>query len=73
MLADANAMATVAVKDLKTAQNFYEGTLGLRRSDVEGAGVTTYRSGASTIVVYESRHAGMLAVLDQGLGSSRAR
>ena len=72
MLADANAMATVAVKDLKTAQNFYEGTLGLRRSDVEGAGVTTYRSGASTIVVYESRHAGsnQATTVTWGLGKA---
>ena len=58
MLADANAMATVAVKDLKTARKFYEGMLGLRRSEVEGPGVTTYRSGESTIIVYESQYAG---------------
>ena len=58
MLADANAMATVAVKDLNRARKFYEGTLRLKRSEAEGPGVATYRSGASTIVVYESEHAG---------------
>lgn len=58
MLADANAMATVAVKDLKTAHKFYEGTLRLKRSEADGPGVATYRSGVSTIVVYESQYAG---------------
>jgi catechol-2,3-dioxygenase len=58
MLADANAMATVAVKDLKTARSFYEGTLRLKPSRSEGADVTTYTSGGSSLVVYESRYAG---------------
>lgn len=57
MLRDTDAMATIAVKDLARAREFYEGTLGLER--VEGdEHVATYRSGASTIVVYESAHAG---------------
>lgn len=72
MLADANAMATVAVKDLKTARKFYEGTLGLKRLRADGPGVTTYRSGGSTIVVYESQYAGtnQATTVTWGLGEA---
>jgi glyoxalase/bleomycin resistance protein/dioxygenase superfamily protein len=58
MLADKNAMATIAVKNLAAAKKFYEGKLRLQRGGPESAGVATYRSGDSTIVVYESQHAG---------------
>ena len=58
MLADKNAMATVAVRDLAAAKKFYEGTLGFKPSGMEGPGVITYRSGSSTIVVYQSQFAG---------------
>lgn len=57
MLAGKNAMATIAVKDLATAKKFYEGVLGLKPAGLEGPGVTTYRSGASTVVVYQSQFA----------------
>ena len=36
MLQDANAVATIAVKDLRVAAKFYEDTLGLTRADAEG-------------------------------------
>lgn len=58
MLADKDAMATVAVKDLATARKFYEGPLRLQRAGSEDTGVVIYRSGNSTIVVYESQYAG---------------
>jgi len=58
MLADKNATATIAVKDLAAAKKFYEGTLGFKPTGVEGPGVITYRSGNSTMVVYESQFAG---------------
>jgi catechol-2,3-dioxygenase len=57
MLADKNAMATIAVKDIAAAKKFYEGALGLKPSGVD-PGVVTYRSGNSTVVVYQSQFAG---------------
>jgi catechol 2,3-dioxygenase-like lactoylglutathione lyase family enzyme len=58
MLADKNAMATIAVKNLAAAKTFYQRTLGFSSTGVEGPGVVTLRSGSSTIVVYESQFAG---------------
>ena len=58
MLGDKDAMATVAVKDLKTAARFYESTLGLKKVPTKESSVAGFRSGASTIMVYESRYAG---------------
>jgi catechol 2,3-dioxygenase-like lactoylglutathione lyase family enzyme len=58
MLADRNAQATIAVKDLETAGKFYGETLGLA---LDGAGddqVQVYRSGDSRVVVYRSQYAG---------------
>lgn len=58
MLGDADAIATIAVKDLKTAKKFYEETLGLKPvGDDEGGGVN-YKAGKSSVLVYESRYAG---------------
>ena len=57
MLTDKDAMATIAVKDMAAARKFYEGTLHLERSGGEG-GVATYRSGKSTVLVYQSAYAG---------------
>lgn len=51
-------MATIAVKDLKVARKFYEETLGLQPVRSEQRGVIGYKSGNSTILVYESRYAG---------------
>jgi extradiol dioxygenase family protein len=58
MLAAKDAMATIAVKDIAAAKKFYGGTLGLKPSGSEEQGVVVYRSGDSTIVVYQSQFAG---------------
>jgi catechol 2,3-dioxygenase-like lactoylglutathione lyase family enzyme len=57
MLGSKDAIATIAVKDLKAAARFYEETLGLKKdSAVDGA--TTYSSGNSKVIVYQSEYAG---------------
>ncbi len=58
MLADADAMATIAVKDLKVAKKFYEETLGLKPYGEDQPGGACFRSGNSTVFVYESSYAG---------------
>ena len=58
MLADKDAMATIAVKDMATAKAFYEGKLRLTRRSTEEGGAATYRSGGSTVVLYQSDFAG---------------
>ncbi|MDB5460398.1 MAG: glyoxalase [Caulobacteraceae bacterium] len=59
MLADMDAQATVPVKDLARARTFYEQVLGLTPVGGDAMrGVQGYRSGASTLVVYESQFAG---------------
>jgi catechol 2,3-dioxygenase-like lactoylglutathione lyase family enzyme len=58
MLGDKDAMATVAVKDIGVARKFYEGKLGLKAVPTEESGVLGYKSGSSTIMVYESQFAG---------------
>jgi catechol 2,3-dioxygenase-like lactoylglutathione lyase family enzyme len=58
MLASKNAIATIAVKDTKAAKQFYEGKLGLKPERTEEPGVLAYKSGGSTLFVYESRYAG---------------
>lgn len=57
MLGNANAMATIAVKNLDAAKKFYEGTLGLEPVPAEER-VLGYRSGNSRLLVYESEYAG---------------
>jgi catechol 2,3-dioxygenase-like lactoylglutathione lyase family enzyme len=58
MLDDKDAAANLAVKDLKAAKKFYEGTLGLKAVGREGEHLIAYRSGASTLLVYKSQYAG---------------
>ena len=58
MLADKNAMATIAVKDMAAAKAFYEGKLRLKKGATDTPGVITYRSGNTTVVVYQSEFAG---------------
>lgn len=58
MLRDSNAMATIAVRKIDVARRFYEETLGLELTGTEGDAVCAYRSGSSTVLVYESRFAG---------------
>ena len=58
MLRDADAVATLAVKDLDKAARFYEETLGLRRADSEEQEALVFESGETTINVYRSSFAG---------------
>ena len=58
MLNDNEAMATIAVKKVDKAKNFYEGVLGLKPTGDEHEGVVAYDSGGSKLFVYESEYAG---------------
>jgi catechol 2,3-dioxygenase-like lactoylglutathione lyase family enzyme len=58
MLADKDALATIAVKDIASARAFYEGKLGFKPSGAEDSEVVTYKSGSSTLLVYRSEFAG---------------
>jgi catechol 2,3-dioxygenase-like lactoylglutathione lyase family enzyme len=58
MLGDKDAAANIAVKDLTTAKRFYADTLGLTAVGAEGQELIVFRSGNSTINVYQSRYAG---------------
>ena len=62
MLGGKDAAATLAVKELAAARDFYENTLGLEQVAMEGfpddAGAVLYRSGNSAVLVYESAYAG---------------
>ena|SRR5918996_60710 len=58
MLGDKDAVANIAVKDMERARKFYEGTLGLKQVGAEGQELIVFRSGNSTINVYESQYAG---------------
>lgn len=58
MLSDKDAIAMIAVRDLKNASKFYEGMLGLKPESTEGEDVITYRSGNSLLNVYHSEFAG---------------
>jgi len=57
MLSDKEAIATVAVTDLKTAARFYEDILGLKKESSEGEEVITYRTGNSRLSIYRSQFA----------------
>ena len=58
MLGDKDAAANIAVKNLETAKKFYEDTLGLTQMGAEGQEVIVYKSGNSTVNVYQSQYAG---------------
>jgi catechol 2,3-dioxygenase-like lactoylglutathione lyase family enzyme len=59
MLGAKEAVATIAVKDLKAAKKFYEDTLGLKVADNEQEPeALTYQAGTSKILVYRSQYAG---------------
>ena len=70
MLATNDAMATIAVKNLKTARKFYEGTLHLSPTGPRSDSVAVYKSGGSHVVVYQSDYAGTnkATVATWGLG-----
>jgi catechol 2,3-dioxygenase-like lactoylglutathione lyase family enzyme len=57
MLGDRDVTTLVSVKDLGEATPFYEKTLGLTKVG-EDPGFVQFRSGASTLIVYESETAG---------------
>ena len=57
MLGDHDAVATVGVHDVKRAQDFYEQVLGLTKVPGE-PGALIYKTGKSTMFVYESKYAG---------------
>jgi len=58
MLSEANAVATIAVKNLEMARKFYHDTLGLKEADAADNEVIVFRSGDSRINVYRSQFAG---------------
>lgn len=58
MLANSNAAANLAVKDLSKAKGFYEGTLGLKQVDDMAEELIVYKSGDTVINVYRSEFAG---------------
>jgi catechol 2,3-dioxygenase-like lactoylglutathione lyase family enzyme len=58
MLANKDATATAAVKDIEAATRFYEGKLGLEPVQPESGGVITYKTGGSSLLVYTSQFAG---------------
>lgn len=58
MLGDNDAMATVAVKDLERAKQFYERKLGFTLAERQQPGALSYQCGKSLLFVYQSRYAG---------------
>ena len=54
MLGTHEATATIAVKDLKRARQFYEGKLGLTPRETEEQEVVLYNTGRSGLLVYKS-------------------
>jgi catechol 2,3-dioxygenase-like lactoylglutathione lyase family enzyme len=58
MLGNKDAAANIAVKNLKKAKKFYEDILGLTQIDAEGQEAIVYKSGNSTVIVYQSQYAG---------------
>ena len=58
MLGNKDAVANLAVKDLRAARKFYEGTLGLKPVSEDGDEFIVYESGRSTLNVYRSNYAG---------------
>lgn len=58
MLSSHDAIAMIAVRDLRKAREFYQGTLGLKQVGAEGDEVLIFASGSSTLNVYRSKYAG---------------
>ena len=59
MLGKYNAVATVAVKDLNAAKQFYANKLGLKQIGAEGEEAVEYQTGGGTkLLVYKSQYAG---------------
>jgi predicted enzyme related to lactoylglutathione lyase len=58
MLANRDACANLAVKDLRVAKQFYAQTLGLKEVPGDDAEVLTFESGNTRLNVYRSEYAG---------------
>jgi catechol 2,3-dioxygenase-like lactoylglutathione lyase family enzyme len=58
MLGDNEAFATVAVRDMGVAREFYEKTLGLTIAEEPGEEVMEFKTGAGKLFVYQSTFAG---------------
>ena len=58
MLKDSNATATIAVKDIEAAKRFYESVVGLTPLSETEPGVVPFKTGTTSILVYESQFAG---------------
>jgi len=58
MLADNDAIAMIAVRDLASAARFYGEVLGLEKLDSPEEQVLIFRSGATRLNVYRSEFAG---------------
>jgi catechol 2,3-dioxygenase-like lactoylglutathione lyase family enzyme len=58
MLNQHTALATVAVRDIKAAQRFYEDVLGLRLVHSQQGMALTFESSGTRILVYQSEYAG---------------
>jgi catechol 2,3-dioxygenase-like lactoylglutathione lyase family enzyme len=60
MLGAKSCAATLAVRDMARARDFYENTLGLTQSDSapQDPGAVFYQSGDSSVLVYQSEYAG---------------
>jgi catechol 2,3-dioxygenase-like lactoylglutathione lyase family enzyme len=58
MLANTNAIPTLAVKNLDTARRFYHETLGLKETRSDDSETIVFSSGNSLINVYRSQFAG---------------
>jgi len=58
MLNTNDAVATIAVKNIDVARNFYEGVLGLTPQPASEKGVMSFRTGSTTVLVYTSQFAG---------------
>ena len=58
MLDDLEVLATVAVRDLQQARQFYEGKLGLKPSEGAEPSTMTYRIGGTSLLIYASPYAG---------------
>jgi catechol 2,3-dioxygenase-like lactoylglutathione lyase family enzyme len=58
MLGNKDAVTNIAVKNLDTAKKFYEDTLGLTPVGAVDQEVIVFKSGNSTVFVYQSQYAG---------------
>ena len=58
MLTNNAVMATIAVRNIALAKNFYGETLGLEQNGAEGDTVVSYKCGNTSLLVYQSEFAG---------------